>query len=181
MVYRLTWRTNCRRGVEPGFVSRLRGAAAARQTVLGILTEGPAAGFASRGARRLPGHLDPVAVRVQAFERYVGWFIVAFHNGDALGVHAVHQRAHLNWLCGLEPGMQERRRRLDVPDRVQGQVEAIGVADDDSAVRTLPSGSRVEAEIIRIELLAAPFVADRQPEMPEVHDAVLPALTDHYK
>ena len=43
-----------------------------RQAVRGTLTEGPAAASASLGARRLPGHLDPVAVRVQAFERYVG-------------------------------------------------------------------------------------------------------------
>jgi len=109
-----------------------------------------------------------VAIGVQALERHVGWFIVAFHNGDAISVHAFHQRAHVSRVCGVEPCMQERRRRLDVPDRVQRQVEAIGVADDDSAVLTLPGGGQVEAGILRIELLAAPFVADRQPEMPEV-------------
>src|SRR5271165_3491417 len=53
---------------------------------------------------------------------------------------------------------------------MQRQVEAIRVADDDSAVLILLSGGRVEAEIGRIEPLAAPFVANWQPEMIEVHD-----------
>jgi hypothetical protein len=42
--------------------------------------------------------------------------------------------------------MQEHRRRLDVPDRVQSQVEPVCIADDDSAVLILPGGGRVEAE-----------------------------------
>jgi hypothetical protein len=63
-----------------------------------------------------------VAIGVQAFERHVGWFIVSFHDGDAISVHAFHRRAHVSWLCGLEPGVQECRRRLDVSDRVQSQV-----------------------------------------------------------
>src|SRR5215472_11398157 len=37
------------------------GGATARQAVRSTLTEGPAAASASLGARRLPGHLDPVA------------------------------------------------------------------------------------------------------------------------
>lgn len=128
----------------------------------------PAADFASPGAPRLPVHLDPVAVWVEAFERHVGCFIVPFHDGDAISLHAFHQRAHLSWPSGVEAGVQERRRRLDVPDWVQRQVEAICVADDDSAVLILLSGSRVEAEIGRIKLLAAPFIANRQPEMVEM-------------
>jgi hypothetical protein len=63
-----------------------------------------------------------VAVRVKAFEGHVGCFIVPFHNGDAISLHACHRRSHVNWLRGFEAGMQERWRWLDVPDRVQSQV-----------------------------------------------------------
>ena len=73
------------------------------------------------------------------------------------------QRAHLSWRGGLEAGMQEHWRRLDVSHRVQSQVEPACVADDDSAVLILLGGGRVEAELSRIEPLAAPFVANRQP------------------
>jgi hypothetical protein len=66
--------------------------------------------------------------------------------------------------------VQEHRRRLDVLDGVQRKVEPVCVADDDRAVRVLLGGGRVEAEVGRIELLAAPFVANRQPEMVEVHE-----------
>jgi hypothetical protein len=99
-----------------------------------------------------------VAVRVKAFERHVGRsFIVPFHDGDAISLHALHQRAHVSWLCGFEAGMQERRRWLDLPDRVQSQVEPVRVADDDSAVLILLSSGQVKAEIGRIELGAARF------------------------
>jgi hypothetical protein len=64
-----------------------------------------------------------VAVRVQALERHVGLFIVPFRNGDAISLHALQQRAHVSCLSGLEAGMQERGRRLDVLNRVQSQVE----------------------------------------------------------
>jgi hypothetical protein len=97
-----------------------------------------------------------VAVRVKAFERHVGCFIVPFHDGDAISLHAFHQCAHVGWLCGPEAGMQERWRWLDLPSRVQSQVEPVCVADDDSAVLILLSSGQVKAEIDRIELLAAP-------------------------
>jgi hypothetical protein len=71
--------------------------------------------------------------------------------------------------AALKP-VQERWRWLDLPDRVQSQVEPVSVADDDSAVLIFLSSGRVKAEIGRIELLAAPFVANRQAEMVEVHD-----------
>jgi hypothetical protein len=57
--------------------------------------------------------------------------------------------------------MQERGQRLDICYRMQREAEPVGVADNDRAVRILLSGSRVEAEVRRIELLAAPFVANR--------------------
>lgn len=63
--------------------------------------------------------------------------------------------------------MQERGR-LDIRDRAQRKVEAVCVPDNDRAVRILLGGGRVEAEVSRIELLAAPFVANRQPEMVEM-------------
>ena len=53
-------------------------------------------------------------------------------------------------------GRQERWRWLDLPNRVQSQVEPVRVADDDSAVLERLSCGRVKAEIGRIELLAAP-------------------------
>ena len=65
----------------------------AARAVRRILTEGSAADSASLDAQRLPVHLDPVAVRVKAFERHVGCFIVPFHDGDAISFHAFHQRA----------------------------------------------------------------------------------------
>src|SRR5262249_21270579 len=116
--------------------------------------QGPATESALPGAQRRPVHLDPVAVRVKALERHVGRFIFPFRNGDAISLHVFHQRAHVNWRGGLEAGMQERRRRLDVSHRVQGQVEPVCIADDDSAVLILLGGGRVEAEIGRIEPLA---------------------------
>ena len=81
--------------------------------------EDPAAVIALPGVRRLPVHLDPVAVRVKAFERHVGGLIIPFHDGDAISFHAFHQRAHLGRFSCFEAGVQERRRRLDVPDRMQ--------------------------------------------------------------
>src|SRR5580698_1628303 len=122
------------------------------------------------GERRLPVDLDPVAVRVEALERRVGRFIVPFNDGDAVSFHAVHQRADVSWPCGLEAGMQERGRWRDVPGRVQRKVEPVCVADDDRTVWVLLGGSRVETEVSRIELPAAPFVANRQPEMVEAHE-----------
>jgi hypothetical protein len=62
-----------------------------------------------------------VAVRVKALERHVGRFIVPFRNGDAISIHAFHQRAHVSWRGGPEAGMQERRRRLDVPHRCRAR------------------------------------------------------------
>ena len=41
-----------------------------------------------RTVERLPGHRHPVASGVQALERHLGWFIVAFHDGDAISVSA---------------------------------------------------------------------------------------------
>jgi hypothetical protein len=66
--------------------------------------------------------------------------------------------------------MQERGRRLDVGNRMQGKVEPVCVADNDGAVPVLLGGGRVKAEVSGIELLAAPFVVNRQPEMVEVHE-----------
>jgi hypothetical protein len=77
--------------------------------------------------------------------------------------------------------MQERRRRLDVPKRVQSQVEPVCVADDDSAVLILLGGGRGEAEIGRKEPLAAPFVANRNPRWPRCMTVALLTLTDNYK
>jgi hypothetical protein len=61
------------------------------------------------------GHLDPAAARANAPESHAGRFLVAFHNGDAVGFHASHQPAQLIDLRGLQAGMQEPRRRLDAP------------------------------------------------------------------
>jgi hypothetical protein len=76
-------------------------------------------------------HLDPAAARVNAPECRAGRFLVAFHNGDAVGFHASHQPAHLIEVRGLEAGMQEPRRRLDAPGWVQREAEPISLADDD--------------------------------------------------
>jgi hypothetical protein len=92
------------------------------------------------GERRLPVHLSPVPVRVEALERRVGGFIIPFCDGDAVSVHAVHQRAHVGGLGGLEAGLQEGGRRLDVPDRVERKVEPVCVADDDGTVWVLLGG-----------------------------------------
>jgi DUF971 family protein len=127
-------------------------------------------GFPVTGRKALPVDLDPVAVRVEALERRAGRLIIAFHDGDAVCFHAFHQRAHVLWLCGPEAGMQEHGRRLDVLSRAQRKVEPVGVADDDRAVRVLLGASRVKTEVSRIELPAAPFVANRQPEMVEPHE-----------
>jgi len=48
---------------------------------------------------------------------------------------------------------------------VQGQVEALGVADDDGPVRVAAGVGGVEPEVGRIEAQAAPLVADQQAEM----------------
>jgi hypothetical protein len=64
--------------------------------------------------------------------------------------------------------MQEHGPRLDVLSRMQRKVEPICVADDDRAVWVLLGGSRVKTEVSRIELPAAPFVANWQPEMIEL-------------
>jgi hypothetical protein len=76
-----------------------------------------------------------VAVRVEALERRVGGFILAFDDGDAVSFHAFQQRADVSGRFGLEAGMQERGQRLDIGYRVQGEV-------DPSALRimTVPSG-----------------------------------------
>jgi hypothetical protein len=62
---------------------------------------------------------------------------------------------------------------------MQRQLEPICVADDDRAVLILLSGSRIEAKISRIELLAAPFVGNLQSEMLKVYDITLPTLMDN--
>jgi hypothetical protein len=141
-------RTDSLRGWKPRLGSCVREGAATQQAVRCILTDGRLhiSHFASVGAWWLPVHLDPVAVRVKAFERHVGCLIVPFHDGDVIGFHAFHQRAYVSCVCGLEAGMQERWRRLDVRYWVQRQVEPIRVADNDSAVLILLSGGRVEAE-----------------------------------
>jgi len=66
--------------------------------------------------------------------------------------------------------MQERGQRLGVLNRVQRGIEPVCVADDDRAIRILLGGGRIEAEVSRIELLAAPLVANRQPEMVQAHE-----------
>lgn len=103
----------------------------------------------------------------QALECRIGRFIIAFDDGDAVSFHAFQQRAYVRRHCGFEAGMQERGR-LDIRDRAQRKVEAVCVPDNDRAVRILLGGGRVEAEVSRIELLAAPFVTNRQPEMVEM-------------
>src|SRR5262249_32228199 len=55
------------------------------------------------GAQRLPVHLDPVAVRVKALDRHLGRFIVPFRNGDAISLHAFHQRATSAGAAALKP------------------------------------------------------------------------------
>ena len=84
---------------------------------------------------RLPVHLDPVAVRVQALERRVGGFIVTFDDGDAVSFHAVQQCVHVCGGCGLEAGMQELGQRLDICYRCSAR-------SNPSALRimTVPSG-----------------------------------------
>lgn len=69
--------------------------------------------------------------------------------------------AHVGGFGGPEADVQEGRRRLDVLGRVQRQVEPVRVADDDGPVLVLLRGGRVEAEVSRIELLAALFVPNR--------------------
>ena len=136
MVRQPTWVGRLRRGMEPRLGSSVRARGRRPPGVRRILTEGPAADFASTGAQRLPVHLDPVAVWVEAFEPHVSRFIVPFHDGDASGLHASHQRAYISWLCGFEAGMQERRRRrsrsvvksLCQPTRVTAQSGRLAAA-----------------------------------------------------
>jgi hypothetical protein len=64
--------------------------------------------------------------------------------------------------------MTSSRLRIKAVDYSQRKVEAVCVPDNDRAVRILLAGGRVEAEVSRIELLAAPFVTNRQPEMVEM-------------
>src|SRR5262245_15672110 len=67
--------------------------------------------------------------------------------------------------------MEKRRLRRDVA-RMQRKVEAVGVTDDDGAVRIGSRGARVEPEIRLVESEAARIVTDRQSEMAEMHGSV---------
>ncbi len=87
-----------------------------------------------------------MAVRIKAFERHVASFIVPFHDGYAIGLHAFHQRVHVGWLCGFEAGMQNAGDGPTSPNRMQSQIEPVDVADDDSAVLILLAGGRAEAK-----------------------------------
>jgi len=77
--------------------------------------------------------------------------------------------------------MQERWRWLDLPNRVQSQVEPVSVADDDSAFLIFLSSGRVKAEIGRIELLAEPLVVTGRPRWLRCMTAALPTLMDNDK
>jgi hypothetical protein len=85
---------------------------------------------------------DPVAIRVETFERRVSRLVIALHDGDAVSFHAFHQHPHVCWFCGPEAGMQEHGRRLDVLSRLQRKVEPVCVADDDRTVWVLLGGSK---------------------------------------
>lgn len=64
-----------------------------------------------------------MAVGVQALERRVA----DFHDGDAVSVHAVRQRAHVSGSGGPEAGVQERGQRFDAIGRGQRKVEPVRV------------------------------------------------------
>ena len=85
-------------------------------------------------------------VRVPALERDIRPFLVALHDGDAVRIDPGQQRPHLIRRRNPEPGVQERRGRLDVLGRVQREVEPIRVADDNRAILVLLCRGRVEAE-----------------------------------
>jgi hypothetical protein len=55
--------------------------------------------------------LDPAAVRVNALECRAGRFLVAFHNGDAVGFHPSHQPAHFIGVRGRHAGTPAEARR----------------------------------------------------------------------
>jgi hypothetical protein len=76
-----------------------------------------------------------VAVGIETLERRVAGFIMTFHDGDAVGVRAVHQRAHASGSGGAEAGVQERVRRFELLSRVQRKVDPVALQ-----TMTVPSG-----------------------------------------
>src|SRR5262249_13087170 len=87
----------------------------------------------------------------------------------AVALQARPQRMYRVGVGHGESEVEERRRRGRLRRRVQCQVEAVGVADDDRAVRVRLGGGRVEPEVRRVEAQAAAVVVDGQPEMTDVH------------
>ena len=126
---------------------------------------------ASPGERRLPVHLDPVPVRVPALERDIRPFLVALHDGNAVRIHPGQQRPHLIRRRNPEPGVQERRGRLDVLGRVQREVDPSACGWSPSIlVLPVPWPGRSRSGRSSSWLGTVP---DRQPEVAEVHDGSL--------
>jgi hypothetical protein len=79
------------------------------------------------------------------------------------------QRPHGIGVADLEAEVQELRQPGGVADSVQGEIEAVGVANDHRAVVVLLGGGRVEAEVRLVELAAARDVTHRQAEVQQIH------------
>ena len=100
----------------------------------------------------LPGHLDHVPIRVEAFEPDVGRVVLVFDQHHAIGEQPGSQTADLVRRSHLEAEMGETRNLLGRLLLTESQGEAVGVTDDDDAVGVPTSRRGVEAEVAAVEV-----------------------------
>jgi hypothetical protein len=120
--------------------------------------------------RRLPVHLHLVAVWVPHLEGDVRRLVVTFGDADPACLHAGERATDGLWVGEPEAEVQEGRQWADVLAAMEGEVEAVRIADDNSTVVVSSSSCGVETEVLLVEVPAALLVTDGQAEVHQVHD-----------
>ena len=96
-------------------------------------------------------------------------FLVLLADLHLVGPHPLQQIAHRDRIGHGEPKMQKTARWNDVRHHMKRKIEPVAVAHDHGPFRKRFGASRVEPEIRRIELQAAPLIAHSKPKMTKMH------------